>query len=413
MSGIKLYTEGTTPEGATFFSASQIKLYKTCKVCWAARYLDKVEQAPNAAAQRGVDIHKMLEDYLSEGKPIDPSSKYGKIALSGIEYLPSPGTCEVEDKFIFSYEDIFFRGIIDFYYKKEDLWVVGDHKTTGDFRWSLSQAALSKDLQAALYAFYIMGKTSNIQAELNWVYYLTKGAPKSKLVSGILSLTDAQYTVSLVLDDCREMLDAKARGLSALDFKPPIQGCKGFGPCAASFIGNPILRDPKMSTEKKSLKDFLDKQAPSTPPTKATAIVESLTPDSDNILTEAAMGSIEEEVEQAMADVEGIDTSALPTNGWTLLIDCLPRKQTENIVELSDILKPVFKRIAKEYNVIHPSFIPYEGTAVLVTRLDKYLTDHPIANGSIVLINLSSADARNTLDVLINHATRVYQGTRG
>lgn len=414
MSKITIYKENETPKDTHFFSVSQIKLFKTCKMCWALRYLDKMEQAPNAAAQRGVDIHKLLEDYLRDGKPIDPSSKYGKMAMSGIAHLPMPGTCEVEDKFAFQYEDIFFRGIIDFYYKKNDIWVVADHKTTKNFQYALSAPMLAKDLQAALYAFYIMNKMDCTEAELNWVYYLTAGAPKSRLVSSILSLTDAEYNVNLVLDDCREMLDAKRKGLSAIDFDPPIGGCRGFGPCAASIIGNnPLMRDPKMSSEKKSLKDFLDKRAAETGPEEAPAIAECVEAKDDNIqpVSLPLRGKFAHSALAGELVTVELET-ANETQGWTLLIDNLPRKGHPHVLELSDVLKPVFKKIAKDYNVSHHSQIPYEGRGVFITLLDKHLTDHPIEDGATVLLSTGSPDGRDALDVLLHHAARSSQGTK-
>jgi len=40
-----------------FFSPSKIKKYRECKVCWAARYLDKIEQESTPDAARGSAIH--------------------------------------------------------------------------------------------------------------------------------------------------------------------------------------------------------------------------------------------------------------------------------------------------------------------------------------------------------------------
>jgi hypothetical protein len=395
----KLYESGSLPKEVTWFSASQIKLFKSCKVCWALRYLDKVEQAPNAAAQRGVEIHKLLEDYLKEGKPIDPNTKYGKMALSGINYLPLPGTCQVEEKVAFSFEDVYFRGVIDCVYQKQNgLWTVLDHKTTKNFKYALSADALARDLQASLYAYFVANKYSINAVDLNWVYYLTAGAPKAQLVSNVLSLTSAEENVSLILDDCREMLDAKRRELTALDFDPPPHGCQAFGPCAVTILGDQH-KGARMSSEKRSLKDLLDRKA---------VQVEETSP-----IIEAVVEPAQDASEAPEPALKALDNSSQDSQkGFTLLIDCLPRHGQNRVIELGDLLRPVFKQVSKEYNVSHPGFIPYESTAVYVTMLDKHLTENPPPDGSVVVLSLSSPDARNAVDVLINHAAKVFQGTR-
>lgn len=385
------------------FSASQIKLFKSCKLCWAYQYLNGVKQEAGPAAAMGSAIHKLLEDYLRDGKEIDLEAKYAKIAIPGIKHLPAPRTCEVEHGFHFDYEEVSFRGFIDFYYKKGDLWVVGDHKTTSNFRYALSERVLSEDVQASLYAYYIMQKEQCDAVELDWVYYLTRGTPTSKLVTCNMGLTQAQENVKLVLDDCREMLDAKSKGLTAADFEPPPSGCKAFGPCAAILLENERKGSGNMSNAKRSLTDFLDKKLPKEEAPSFVVAEESFSFDH-----EAEPANREEALETLVE--EGQARGDYEDKGWFLFVDCLPRQGFDSIVELSTLLKPVFKMIAKEYNVSHPSFIPYESLGVYVTRLDKYLTQNPIKPGTAVLMSSGNWGASNALDVLIAHGPRVVQG---
>lgn len=369
------------PKGVHIFSPSQVKQYLMCPKCWAAYYLDKVKRPTSPAAQKGIAVHEVLEKYLLDGTLPSEDTPEGKIAQPGLIYLPKPGTGSIESKFIVSFDDIYFRGVVDCLYERLGVPCVLDHKTTSNFRYALNEAALLKDLQASIYAAYAMAKEGAQYADLEWVYYKTRNDPESKLVTATMTLTKAKENINNILEHCKEMLDAKAAGKTAEDFEPPEGGCKSFGKCVGSKM-----------TKKKSLSELLGTAGPKSEP----KTIEESGPSPSHI-----------ESNQAVSRSDS-------ASNYRLYVDCLPRKNDgSQLVQLSTVLKPVFAKIAKEYNVSHYSFIPYgEGRAQFVTLLDQQLSENPLDEGQTILVSLGSPEARDALEVLIEHAKTVVQAIR-
>lgn len=381
---IELHEEAEKNKDTHYFSISQVKTFRECPKRWAAYYLDKVKRPFNPSAQKGVELHGILEKYLIDGIRPDPKTPQGAILEPGLIYLPNPGLCSVEYKFQLSIDDIYFRGVIDCLYNDE-IPTILDHKTTVDLKYALSSKKLSQDLQANLYALYAMVKYGKNKADLRWVYYKTRDLPESKLVKSEITLTDAYENIKNILDDCRIMLDAKKEGKTAADFNHPKVNCRDYG---AACLGETM--------KKRSLSEFLSDQ-------QETLTIQEAVPDP------APVKKQEPELTQKLNPKEEQCNCS-----FTLLIDSLPQKlDSSEIVQFSTILKPVFAQIAKEYNVSHYSFVPYgEGRARFVTLLDRELSENPLNKGQTVLVSLGSPEARDSLEVLVEHATRVFRATK-
>lgn len=379
-----------------YFSPSQISTYRQCKICWAFKYLDKREKPENFAAKRGQDLHKLLEQYLDYGIPIKPSTKYGQMLLAGIKHLPKPGTAKVEQGFVFEKDGFKFGGYIDMFYKDDSGLYVCDHKTTKSFNYALTPQALKNNIQANIYAAFILSKFQEEKAFLKWIYYKTAGVPESRLVQIETDLPFVMNYVSLVLNDCKEMQKAKLEGKTASDFDPPVGGCRAFGQCAAVLVGTKGMK----MTDKRQLSEVLEELASGINPPKQLSLP-----------TNAVTGVTASPVELLKDESLQASVTAPKSEKFTLLIDCIPRKGI-NCIEFMDFLKPVFKRISTEKSVGHYNFIPYEGRAVFLTTLDKYLDENPQSEDVTILLNTSGKEGQDAIDIMISHAGKVVQGVK-
>jgi hypothetical protein len=170
--------ESTIVEHPT--SPSQVDAAGLCWRKWGFNKLDLISSPANAAAQRGTDVHAVLESWLRDAKPINFSTDIGKIASGGLRFLPKPKTQVVEDNFAFRTATSIYRGLKDFKnLRGEPVRKVGDHKTTSDFRWVKDPVKLRRDPQAVIYAVSEIEESRALgvepeRLEMGWVYYLAE-----------------------------------------------------------------------------------------------------------------------------------------------------------------------------------------------------------------------------------------------
>jgi hypothetical protein len=165
-------------------SASQIKLWNACQRAWGYRYLEG-KKSPQTDSQRlGTREHELWDAWLSKGEVPDPDEvfvtdrgvKYpGKIARAALHLLPPPFSgIECEKEFTLEVDGVRLYGFIDFL----TMEIVGDHKTTTDFKWAMSAEELAEDIQAIIYAKYFFDThPSAATVELHWVYTRTTKNP--------------------------------------------------------------------------------------------------------------------------------------------------------------------------------------------------------------------------------------------
>lgn len=207
--------------------ASEVHASRTCLRKWHGVYVQSLREndTANGAMARGTAIHAILEDYLNGKGPIDTTTEYGRIAASGLKYLPPVGSVHTELEFSYPGDGWIYAGTIDMikpYY-------VGDHKTTSNFKYQKNQDTLIEDPQAILYGIraQLDGKSD---IECQWIYYRTAGSKRAQETRFI-------YPGSL-LQENKQKLDGEVRAILArrhlrlLDLEPTPTACFKYGkPC--------------------------------------------------------------------------------------------------------------------------------------------------------------------------------------
>ena len=164
------------PKRKMGISASSYTQFTQCERKWYIGYVIKPDVPKTPALQTGIDVHDWLEAYLKGEELPDIDEKLVNIAKAGIEYLPEPGTVQVEEWV----EDICgplpFRGKVDFYTCKDGILHISDHKTTSRSANAKTEAELALNPQMLAYA-YVLARKLDIQPDkikFSHIYYLTK-----------------------------------------------------------------------------------------------------------------------------------------------------------------------------------------------------------------------------------------------
>lgn len=207
--------------------ASEIHSSRTCLRKWHGVYVQSLREpdTANGAMARGTAIHAILEDYLNGKGPIDTTTEYGRIAASGLKYLPPVGSVHTELDFSFMADGWIYAGTIDMikpYY-------VGDHKTTSNFKYQKTKEVLLEDPQAILYGTraQLDGKSD---IECQWIYYRTSGANKAQETRFIYPGSLLQENKQKLDEEVKAILSR--RHLKILDLEPTPTACFKYGkPC--------------------------------------------------------------------------------------------------------------------------------------------------------------------------------------
>lgn len=208
-----------------------------CKRKWAWSKLDGIKSKQHPSAKRGEEVHKVLEDWLDKGIPIDTTTAIGKIASKGLQFLPLPGVGEVERWIELTVNGIMYHGKIDLRFAENGRRVVLDHKTTTDLKWAKSEDDLRKDEQGVIYAAHEMVEHDVQEVELRWVYYVTQeGKEKAKKVSLIVTREDVEPEFDKIEATAKEMEAIVEQNLKAKDLEPTVTACDAYGGC--SYVDN-------------------------------------------------------------------------------------------------------------------------------------------------------------------------------
>lgn len=225
-------------------SASQVATFETCPRKWAFRYIDKVEvQVTKGSIELGKACHAQLEVWLGAGTPLDLTTEAGQIALSGIHWLPTPKAegLETERHFVLQMGGHTWQGYKDFEVAGP-VPLVGDHKTTRDFRWAKSEADLRTDPQACLYAADAMVRYDVPVVDLLWVYYRTTGARRSEPRRARVTREDIAPTLERMVAVADEMAAIVASGKPAKEVRM-LPACNAYGGCEYLQICNPTPQE--------------------------------------------------------------------------------------------------------------------------------------------------------------------------
>lgn len=235
------------------FSPTQISNFDLCKRKWAWEKIEGIKTPPHPSAELGTRVHAVLEAWLRDGKPIDTTTQEGAIAASGIQYLPAPSKeLEIENWIELTTDVAPFVGKVDLSYRnpKTGRIIVHDHKTTSSFGWAKDANDLKTDPQAVIYGAEAMDRHKVDEVELEWLYMLTKGKPKARLVPLVVLRDDVERGMVGVDASASEMLDVYREGKGAMDLPPTVSACSAFGGCGYRGLCNITVADIRRSVSK-------------------------------------------------------------------------------------------------------------------------------------------------------------------
>lgn len=258
-------------------SASQESTYDLCHKKWGFEKLDRLPKPPNRYAERGLDVHKVLEKWLEKGIPVDPDTDAGKIAMPGLKFLPPPGVSLVEHNFWFESDVATYVGFWDVLVPRPRVYVgntpiieVYDHKTTSDLKWVKSFNELREDPQVIIYAISALFSLYERWKELcshkpglclTWVYYRANpskpGARRSQMYIlpdeekelpqlpkgidkecfGVIRMSELEQMYQKFEDTAAELLEHHRQGHKGQDLPGNVAGCNAYGGCP--YLGNP------------------------------------------------------------------------------------------------------------------------------------------------------------------------------
>lgn len=225
-------------------SASQIKTAELCLRKWAFIKIDGLPDPPSKWAAFGTRTHKILEHWFQRRTP-PPGSDEGKVAQCMIPHLPMPQNVHPDDVELhikgFEIGGVPFRGYIDLFRPAiGGLPVeVYDHKTCGDFRWSVTEDDMHEDAQVTLYAYWAMMKTNAQEVRVQWTYGKRGKSPKCRPVIRTLTWDEIKPRIEKTAETVRHLkLLKETPDLKALDVPYDARGCEAFGGCTFKKLCN-------------------------------------------------------------------------------------------------------------------------------------------------------------------------------
>ncbi len=173
-------------------SPSQVEVFdRECERKWAFDKIAGLPRKPNPHAQFGTRMHSVGENWLDNAVTPNLKTKEGRAFAPGIKHWPMPGTptLQTERGWYFTWDGVTYHGYADVVSDfaangkryKGKYRLVGDHKSTGDFKWAKSAEDLQNDPQFLMYGamFCVAEEASGILGR--WVYY-NRNKPKTKKV---------------------------------------------------------------------------------------------------------------------------------------------------------------------------------------------------------------------------------------
>ena len=221
-------------------SPSQFSTWSICKRKWAySRFRPRVE---NKYADFGTRVHTILENWLTDRTPIDTTTAEGKTAVAGLPYLPLPGHALVEYNARPRMLVVTWDMRIDFLYGHvlRDTIVVGDHKTTGDWRWAKTPEQLADDPQRVVYSHWAASTLGLDHVTVHWRYYNRNDKTSRPVLfeesaDGIAERFDYMHREAVLLiigaADFRKDFETDEEWVESLPRDETLEACSAFGGC--------------------------------------------------------------------------------------------------------------------------------------------------------------------------------------
>ena len=264
-----------------YVSPSQISTYRSCNRQWYYQSILGIRAPQKPSAALGEAVHGQLERYMLDGTPPNLSTEAGKIASTGLRFLPPPAECDVEldigkqpvaDKLLI--EGIRVTGRIDLLrWKGVAVPEVIDHKTTSNLKYALTEDELEDDPQILIYAGFLF---AHLQHHKVWdgrqlirarhIVYGTRAPYTAKETKAFLSYDHVRTAWATHLRDTVAAMKETAILPSVVDATPNYSACSKYGGCF--FRDKCEAMKPKGGHETMSLLNIV-KGIPAATPTPA------------------------------------------------------------------------------------------------------------------------------------------------
>ncbi len=234
-------------------SASQIDKFDTCQRRWGFHYISGIKEDAGASADLGKEMHGIGEEYLKTGAYPDRLTQAGAMFISGLPYLPPPGSGGVEGKIDFVIAGVRYLGFIDYRGSRvpgfdPDQIVVLDHKSSSDPKkyglWT--KAAFLMNPQALIYATHEVTVNEAPDAHMRWLYYWSKtksGSRQRCEPSDVVLLKSELEDVfePVVHNKAKEIVRLKVLAPDPNELEPNADACYKYNkPCPYMSVCAPL-----------------------------------------------------------------------------------------------------------------------------------------------------------------------------
>jgi hypothetical protein len=488
---VALSTRWGSHSGHLYVNVSQIEAFRKCERKWAFQYLNEQDGTGNSFAQFGIAVHETLEDWFTWGDhpcSADVDASIGQVAESGLHHRPAPGTVDmcVEGQFTLRVDTpdgpVFFKGTRDLTFvdpttpfakmskadqisalfvpigsRPDSKVVLGDHKTTTDFRWAKTEDELREDIQAMVYALATMEQYAVDEIECRWVYYRTRGARKSERRTIVVTRDHAlRVVLEKAVPVVHQILGVRERQkltvLQPRDLTPNVHHCSDYGgcsfrePCNISALDRIKGKMAHVNLKEKMLARIAEAKGtpaptpaplpaplkdPINPPEAAKATTSQAhaasPPPAKKVRTPKAVEVAEQEVvieveapepledvvrrrEAGAPDVPLADPGPPQGKGFTLLVNCVA--VTERCTEAADIIAEAHAKVREGAGIVDYRMVEFgRGAGLLAAEVREILERGDILDDEFVIIDAHSAEGSAVLQTFIDFSGTVIRGT--
>jgi hypothetical protein len=258
----------------------------------------------------GTKVHKVLELYDREDRPIDGTTPEGLVAQAAIPFLEPAKSGICEDEFKIDMGGWYFFGKADWLHPK-GIKVV-DYKTCSSFDWIKSDSQLREDPQALIYGLVALERQDyhegGLPVDLRWLYLRTRGKAIAQPVDLTLTADEIRSGIETLARTVEEKI-FPAKGVKFLDLEPNTASCNAFNKacphrhrCTDLGFTSIFNKDHMIAGKDDLLAELKAKAMGATPPPKVETKTETQTGiDLDSLISQP------KQPESSPPDVDDLD----------------------------------------------------------------------------------------------------------